>query len=74
MVQVLAVEVVEVSVVEEGMADATRASGISVYMLLVLVFLYGTMRARADVIHIYQRRRDMPMSLRIISAFGEIKP
>ena len=61
MVQGLAVVILVVSVVVVVKTDALSACGIRVSVLLVILYLYGRMRPRADVADSF-----------IISAFGEI--
>ena len=58
--------------VEAVGADGPSASVIKVSVLLVLLSLYRKSRLYADVIHIYQGRRPLPMSMIMMSAFGEI--
>ena len=70
----MAVVILVVSVVVVVKTDALSACGIRVSVLLVILYLYGRMRPRADVFHIYQGRRPFFLMPMMISAFGEIKP
>ena len=72
MVQVLAVEAMVVLIVVKVKVDDSSASAFIVSVLLVLTYLYGIMRPRADVFHIYQGRRPFFLMPMMISACGEI--
>ena len=61
MVQVLAVEVMLVLIVEVVWVNGASASAYLLYMLLVLLYLLGRMRLSADIVDMLK-----------IPAFGEI--